>query len=641
MPNIQRIGSASARGFGFGKTGAVYFRDVTETASGVDSVTRVVTNQSVVQETASTADVTSVLVNYINNVVAETASGADAVSSAPVYISTALETASGADSVSTLATNNMSVAETATATDSPSRTGTFNISTSETATGADSTASTRVTSGIISEVTLGYDDIVGARILGTSISETSSGADSTSSEFGISYWMSSYYGSGTSYYQYALSSAIDSNDNVYISGHGSTAGVSGAMVLVKYDKNGVLQWKRIASGAGSCVGYGVTIDNNGNVYLAGGYEDSSTSGTQTLQRKGVIIKYDSSGTKLWDTVFYFTPGTQSNASVRINAITVDSGGNVYTTGTGGYTWTAIFVAKHNSSGVLQWMKVLRGSVGTSSVATGFGASIKINSSGNIVIGGTLPFSLGGAAYSSPMIVIYDTSGNLLTQTRMVDSSGSGGTRNSGFYSVAFDASDNIYATGVIGNGVSNGNGCILCKYDSSANLLWAKEYYPATTSINYPGLGVTVDSSGNIYVYMYYASSADQGILFKTDSSGTTQWIRYIDLTNGEVTIFNYTPSNVLNINSENDLCLAYIGYLTSNSQSIAMGAKLPTDGSKTGTYTVGPASVIYASRTLTEATLLWTSQAASGTETAPSITVLNNVMISYNPPESSATTYI
>jgi hypothetical protein len=639
MPNIQRIGSASARGFGFGKTGAVYFRGVTETASGVDSTVLIVGNELTVQETASVADATSVFVNYINNVVSETASGSDAVSSAPVYIATTLETASGADSISTLATNNVSATETSKISDSPSSIGTFNISTSETASGADSTAATRVSTASVSEVVIGYDEVSSLRTVSTSIAETSSGADSTSSEIGISYWMSSYYGSSTSYNQYGLSSAVDSNDNVYISGYGSTAGVTLAMILVKYSKNGVLQWQRIVDGVGTCIAYGVAVNSSGDVYIAGGYDDSSTSTSQTLQRKGVIVKYDSSGTKLWDTVLYFTPGTQSNAGLRISGITLDSSGNIYTVGMQGTTLQGLFVAKHNSSGVLQWIKKLAGGFGNNSFTIPNNArSVAINSSGNIVVAGYISYGVSTSNYSSPLIAIYDTSGNLLTKTRIADSTGSGGSRDSQFYSIALDASDNIYATGIIGDGTSSGDGCILCKYDSSANLLWAKEYYPATTSTQYPGVGVTVDSSGNPYVYLYNSYVYDDGIIFKTNSSGTTQWIRSISISGGEV--LESSAKNLIKINSENDLVLSYPAYVTS-SLNIAMGAKLPTDGSRTGTYTVGPITVIYAAATLTEATLLWTSQAASGTDSAPSITVLNNVMTSYNPPESSATTYI
>ena len=638
MPNIQRIGSASARGFGFGKTGAVYFRGVTETASGVDSVTRVVTNQSVVQETASTADVTSVLVNYINNVVAETASGADAVSSAPVYISTALETASGADSVSTLATNNMSVAETATATDSPSRTGTFNISTSETATGADSTASTRVTSGIISEVTLGYDDVNSAKILGASISETSSGSDSTNSELGVSYYVADYYGSSTSFYYSTLSSTVDDDDNFYIVGYGTTAGVSLGLSVEKYSKNGVLQWQKILDGPEIYdVAYAVAVSASGNVYVAGGYDDNSSSTSASKQRKGLLIKFDASGAKQWDTVFNPTPptiGDLTSAATRVYSIALDSSENIYSVGVSGRTSPVqMFISKHDSSGALQWFKKL---VGSTNSTTGY--SIKINSSGNIVIGGRI----GTSTSAYPLIAIYDSSGNLLTQTRMVDSSGAGGTRGSIIYSITLDASDNIYATGNINDGVGTGGGCIICKYDSSANLLWAKEYTPSNaTSATYPGKGIAIDNLGNIYS-IFYTNVNTQIILFKTDSTGVQQWVRYLDYASGNVSFNSRGAQNVLYIDSENNLRLCFDASNSTYTGTV-VSAKLPTDGTKTGTYTVGPISITYStvSFTLYEYTLSWTSQAAAGTQTTPTMVTLSNQMLSYNAPDLSATTYI
>jgi len=66
--------------------------------------------------------------------------------------------------------------------------------------------------------------------------------------------------------------AVDSSDNVYISGWtvsfgaGDSAGDSD-MVLVKYDSSGVQQWNRTWGGIDP--GWGVAVDSSDNVYLAG------------------------------------------------------------------------------------------------------------------------------------------------------------------------------------------------------------------------------------------------------------------------------------------------------------------------------------------------------------------------------------
>jgi hypothetical protein len=93
---------------------------------------------------------------------------------------------------------------------------------------------------------------------------------------------------------------------------------------------------------------------------------------------------------------------------------------------------------------------------------------------------------------------------------------------------------------------------------------------------------VAVDSNNSVYTCGY--SDSNNAQLAKYDSSGNLQWQRSIT-----------TPSQVyaisIKIDRSNNL---YVG-MTNN-----YFAKLPSDGSLTGTYSVGGASVTYQTSTLT-----------------------------------------
>lgn len=648
MPIIQRLGSASARGFGFGKTGVTYQRTVQESSTITDSPARSVSYDSAISETSTAADAIASLLNSLNQVL-ETATGSDSIEGDRGFVSTINETATISELISTIGDQNVTVAETSNATDAVSNIGSFSSSIAETGsitdtpqqavlttndiaesgTASDVITPTQTTTGSISEVASGVDDVDRFAFANGVINETATGTDTSSSGLAINAWMAAFYGSLVAEQQIVGSVCKDADDNIYVTGQGSGNGATNAVNVIKYDKYGALQWQRkLEVTSQDEAGYAITVDSSGNVYAAGAYGGLSTA-------KGFVVKYNSSGTLQFQQLFNPSTGSQSNLATTVYDITLDGSGNIYTTGQTNISQSFVFVAKHNSSGVLQWFKTLYGSLGSDASR---GYSIKINSSGNLVVGGYIGYTVSSTVYRSPLIAIYDTSGNLLSQTRMVDSSSAGGTRNSRFYSIAIDSSDNIYAAGRIGSGVSSSrNGPILCKFDSSLNLLWATQLQSGTTITDYPAYGVTLDSSGNPYIaFIDLPNNPDAVVLVKFDTSGTLQWSNRIS-SNGAVSTSGVTPSNWLT-STTTSLILAYTSTISSNFFTAI--AKVPLDGSKTGTYTVGPYGqpTTYASVSLTAYTLSWSTQAASGTSASPATTTATAAFTSITSTQSSTT---
>jgi hypothetical protein len=199
--------------------------------------------------------------------------------------------------------------------------------------------------------------------------------------------------------------ALDSDENVYMTGtwgFGNTAllvfynsfnqlfattlaifNTGGNAFLVKYDKDGLVQWvTRAGSTTGGTNAYGIAVGSN-SVYITGGYTgtlDAYHAGgvskytTASLTQIGgsdiFVIKYDLAGAVQW--VAKGGSGFADNG----RSIAVDGSNNVYLTGecTGNLTFYEkdkntnpsatinqvgaqdLFVAKYTAAGVFSWGK---------------------------------------------------------------------------------------------------------------------------------------------------------------------------------------------------------------------------------------------------------------------------------------------
>ncbi len=163
--------------------------------------------------------------------------------------------------------------------------------------------------------------------------------------------------------------AVDSAGNTYITGASEAtwgsplngfAGLDDAYV-VKLDPNGQLVWHTFLGSASDFdFGYGIAVDTNGNVYIAG--ESYATWGTPVNNHAGgddaFVAKLNSNGVLQWHT-FLGSPNNDVSFS-----IVVDTGGALYITGISTHQWGTpvnnhaggddAFAAKLDNNGNLQW-----------------------------------------------------------------------------------------------------------------------------------------------------------------------------------------------------------------------------------------------------------------------------------------------
>jgi uncharacterized delta-60 repeat protein len=185
------------------------------------------------------------------------------------------------------------------------------------------------------------------------VTGSSAGADGDSDYATIKYnatgqeqWVARYDGGGTTFGDSAVAIAIDASGNAYVTGL-SDDGNGIAYGTIKYNPAGQEQWVARYSGPASGGGHAtaMAIDSSDNIYVTGILGNASGSNYGT-------IKYNSVGEEQW-VALYDGPGNNDIAK----AIAVDAGGSLYVTGASEGPGAAAFdyaTVKYNSVGQEQW-----------------------------------------------------------------------------------------------------------------------------------------------------------------------------------------------------------------------------------------------------------------------------------------------
>lgn len=396
-------------------------------------------------------------------------------------------------------------------------------------------------------------------------------------------------------------------------------------------------WIASLTGASWEQGNAITVDSSGNSYVVGQSQESDF-GIQ-------LAKYDSNGTIQWQ--------RRLNGSVDDygRGVGVDSSGNVYLAGSVGVQG---HLAKYDSSGTIQWQKRIGGSASVSIEA------LAVDGDGNLYIAGSvIPSSQNG------FIAKYNSSGTLQWQKRL------GAANTVYFQAISLDSSGNVYTAGT--TSVDGTEDIVIAKYNSSGALQWQRLFGGGTSNESSQGTGISIDSSGNVYLAGTTNLYGEfNGLVIKYNSSGTLQWARRFGFTatlslvlkgvatdsTGDVYLVGQTNSpgssafqiakyntsgalqwqRTLDSSSETEVGFGitassqhiYItGYSTAPTASIDfLTAKLPSDGSGLGTYRLNGKFFTYAASSATDGGTLLNSSVptladntASTTDSSTSLT--------------------
>ena len=290
--------------------------------------------------------------------------------------------------------------------------------------------------------------------------------------------------------------SVDSMGNVYISGRttgslgGPNAG-SGDVFLSKYDSAGNLLWTSQFGTTMNDLGFGVSADGMGNVYISG-HTAGSLAGPHQGGFDVFVRKYSTAGAVLWTRQLGTTDFEQCYA------ISADGLGNVYISGQasgslGGPNAGSVdvFLCKYDSEGNLLWTRQF----GTTEYENN--EALSADGMGNVYISGTTFGSLGGPNAGSGDVFVskYDSEGNRLWTRQL------GTTLGDGSYAVSADGTGNVYisggTTGSLGGPSAGREDAFVSKYDSEGNLLWTRQF---GSSFEDEPHGMSIDGRGNVYV---------------------------------------------------------------------------------------------------------------------------------------------
>ncbi len=350
------------------------------------------------------------------------------------------------------------------------------------------------------------------------------------------YWANKYNGTGD-YSDKIKASTIDNSGNIYLAGFTMTTNHHD-MLVIKLNSTGDTLWTRTYNGFDNSEDEAndIAVDALGNVYTTG-YANNDTTGEDF-----VTLKYSATGQLLWSAVFNDPFGDDDKAS----SIVLDGSGNVYVTGTttksSDKTNEDYCTIKYNSAGLQQWATAFVGPGG----GTDRAVKVVVDASGNPIVTGRCYNGLD----DDWVTIKYNTNTGAAIWTNFLDF-----IKNDRAENMTIDASGNVYVTG---RARDINYDVATRKIDANGNTLWTKFYAGAGDD---RGRAIAVDATGNVYVAgeidLNASSVVDLFDIFtlKYNSAGVQQWVKTYngtgsgddianDLTlanSGEVIVVGYT----------------------------------------------------------------------------------------------------
>ena len=288
--------------------------------------------------------------------------------------------------------------------------------------------------------------------------------------------------------------AVDSSDNVIITGmtDGGVSGQNEEQFVAKFNSSGTLQWQRAVGSTARERGQGVGVDSSDNVYV---------TGFRVGNNRSYLIKLNSSGTSQWQRYF---AGANTSYQTFGTGIAFDSSDNVYVSGAAYTWQSSVsssfrsegILLKWNSSGTLQWSRGYGNGGSYRNVFQG----LAIDSSNNIYTQGYTTDSTNGSGGYDLILVKWNSSGSIQWQ-KMVG--GSGTDQQRGYNNtVAVDSLDDVYITGDMTSDGAGSEDFYLAKFNSSGTLQWDKNLGTSSSDFGY-GVAVDSTDCPILYGHSY------------------------------------------------------------------------------------------------------------------------------------------
>ena len=335
--------------------------------------------------------------------------------------------------------------------------------------------------------------------------------------------------------------AVDSDKNIYMQFTDS-----GSAPIIKVSESGTIGWRKTSN-------------------------TSVTGSAGVLNTDGSYVYSDRSSTEIPIIRLSGTDGSQQSVSNRtfssilgVSNVVRDSSGNIYMAIVGATNPYKIALVKYSSSGVYSSISTGVTKDGSTAMSSA-SPHLTIDSSNNIYV--ATRSQNGFYNY----IMKFDTS---LSRTAWYQLEFSVSPSISRLRQVAVDSSGNMFG----------GNGQKIWSVNSSGTRRWEKSISLGTVN-TVTNFNVDVDSLGNVY---FFGFQSNAGYIYKLDNStGNLTWARKLVTS----TSLNDFAGRIFN----DQIYVFGLGYVTGTTNG-GFVMKVPTDGTKTGTY----GNFVYSTPTVT-----------------------------------------
>lgn len=361
----------------------------------------------------------------------------------------------------------------------------------------------------------------------------------------------------------------DSNGNVFVAGYtgssdfpalapgtngyfqGAIASGGNAMIL-KFNNTGVRLWATYYGGNVGDTGYSIATDNSGNVFVTGwtrslDFPTQDAGGGAYFQgafglgfNDAFILKFNNDGVRLWATYyggsgfdFGYSIATDANGNVFVSGETrstdfptMNPGSGAFFQGTYGQGDGDAFILKFTNDGVRLWATYYGGN------GIDMGYAITTDVGGNVLLTGqtastNFPTHASGAGdYNQIWFAGGDADAFILkfsnTGVRQW-ATYYGGAGDDFGYSIATDASSNVFVTGQTRSsdfpvlnpdagayfqGASGGwKDVFILKFNDTSARLWATYYGGAKNERQGTYDNLAIDACGNVYMSFHTTST--------------------------------------------------------------------------------------------------------------------------------------
>ena len=339
-------------------------------------------------------------------------------------------------------------------------------------------------------------------------------------------------------YGVGYSVAVDSQGNVYMTGRGDGTPDDehdtgwGTIFLAKWKSDGVWEWTRQWGASFNDTAYAVTVDDTGNIYVAGTTEgaldgnSNANKDNSTISTDIFLTKWTTTGVKQW------TKQWGSSDWDTCHAIAVDDDGHIYVTGDTYGQMDGIFnmghgdvfVSKWNADGSKGWTQLW----GTGGYESGY--SVAVDNEGNIYMTGNTAEARGGnevVGISKTLLVKWTADGTKEWEKQWGPENG----WSSGGAALVVDEEENMYVAGSTCSNEAdpdtNSNTCkmLVTRWNADGSIGWQQQMGDLYMG---EGNSLSLGKDGFLYLtggsYTLNAASRDMFVAQWSVEDGSEEW---------------------------------------------------------------------------------------------------------------------